>query len=293
MVPTEIEKTQVDRAPQASSDDGMVALWLGNYRSPATKRGYGRDVAQFRAMVGKPLRDVVLRDIHQFEAGLQVLASVTIARRLSAVKSLFSFAHRLGYLPFDVGAAVKLPAVKDTLAERILTEEQVLRMLHLVRKPRDAAMVRLVYSAGLRVSEVCGLHWRDCIERDNDQGQINVFGKGGKTRPVLIPSPVWLRVIAQRKRGAGPDHPVFVSRKDGGSLTPRQVARIVKVAAERAGLSAAVSPHWLRHAHASHALDRGAPVHVVQSTLGHASLTTTTRYTHARPGDSSARYLAN
>jgi integrase/recombinase XerD len=66
---------------------------------------------------------------------------------------------------------------------------------------------------------------------------------------------------------------------------------IVKAAAKRAKLPAAMSAHWLRHSHASHALDRGAPVHVVQSSLGHASLTTTTRYSHARPGDSSARYL--
>jgi site-specific recombinase XerD len=69
------------------------------------------------------------------------------------------------------------------------------------------------------------------------------------------------------------------------------VWRIVRAAAERAGIAAGVSPHWLRHAHASHALDRGAPVYLVSSTLGHADLRTTSAYTHARPGDSSARYL--
>jgi len=78
----------------------------------------------------------------------------------------------------------------------------------------------------------------------------------------------------------------------GGPLSRVQVHRIVKSAAKRAGLKPNISAHYLRHAHCSHALDRGAPVHVVQQTLGHASLTTTTRYSHARPGDSSARYLA-
>jgi integrase/recombinase XerD len=77
----------------------------------------------------------------------------------------------------------------------------------------------------------------------------------------------------------------------GGHLTPVQVHRIVKQAAQRAGLSDRVSAHWLRHAHASHALDRGAPVSLVQATLGHASVATTGRYLHARPNDSSARYL--
>ena len=83
---------------------------------------------------------------------------------------------------------------------------------------------------------------------------------------------------------------MFRSRKSG-PLDPSQVHRIVKAAAERAGLSAEVSAHWLRHAHASHSLDRGAPIHLVQQTLGHASVATTGRYLHARPTDSSARYL--
>jgi site-specific recombinase XerD len=83
---------------------------------------------------------------------------------------------------------------------------------------------------------------------------------------------------------------VFRSRQ-GGALDPSQVHRIVKQAAQRAGLPETVSAHWLRHAHVSHALDRGAPVHLVQATVGHASLTTTSRYAHARPNDSSSRYL--
>ncbi len=84
---------------------------------------------------------------------------------------------------------------------------------------------------------------------------------------------------------------MFRSRR-GGHLDPAQAWRIVRAAAERAGLDLPVSPHWLRHAHASHALDRGAPIHLVQATLGHASVATTGRYLHARPTDSSSRYLA-
>jgi integrase/recombinase XerD len=78
----------------------------------------------------------------------------------------------------------------------------------------------------------------------------------------------------------------------GGHLKPSQVLRIVQAAARRAGIRAQVSPHWLRHAHASHALDQGCPIHLVQATLGHESVATTGRYLHARPTDSSARYLA-
>lgn len=216
------------------------------------------------------------------------MAPASVARRLSSLKSLVGFAHRLGYLAFDVAAPVQLPAIQDRLAERILTEWQVQRMLELERHPRNTAILRLLYSSGIRVSELCGLRWKDCIAR-TEGGQITVLGKGAKTRAILLPSPIWLRLSALQGN-AGPDDPVFRSRQKS-PLDRSGVHRIVKAAAKRAKLPPGVSAHWLRHAHASHALDRAAPVHVVQTTLGHASLTTTTRYSHARPGDSSSKYL--
>ncbi len=91
---------------------------------------------------------------------------------------------------------------------------------------------------------------------------------------------------------AGPDDAVFRSSRGGGPLDARQARRIVAAAARRAGVDAQVSPHWLRHAHASHALDRGAAIHLVQATLGHSSVATTGRYLHARPTESSSKYLA-
>lgn len=122
-----------------------------------------------------------------------------------------------------------------------------------------------------------------------------VYGKGGKTRAINLPASLWSDLLALRCE----DHidaPVFSSRKKQGHLTEVQVNRIVKAAAMRVpGLdqqvASKVSPHWLRHAHASHAMDRGAPVHLVQQTLGHASVATTGRYLHARPTDSSSLYL--
>jgi integrase/recombinase XerD len=227
-------------------------------------------------------------DLHSFAGSLAALASASQARKLSSVKSLLTYAHRLGYVTFNVGAAVKLPSVKATLAERIMDEADVQRLLALEGDPRNAAILRLTYCAGLRISEVCGLAWRDLQARD-DAGQATVYGKGGKTRVVLLPATVW-RVLMRLRGDAGPDASVFVSQR-GGHLDPSAVHRVVKAAAARAGLSEDVSAHWLRHAHASHALDRGAAIHLVQATLGHSSVATTGRYLHARPNDSSARYL--
>lgn len=292
---------------QAHSDSDLVYLWLRTFNSPNTVSAYAGDVRTFRAFTArargdrappKPLRSITVRDIQDFaDTQRPDLSDASLGRRLSAVKSLISFGHRIGFLPFDVGAPIKLPPVKDTLAERILAEEAVARLLWHMDAPerrgrfikRDAALLRLLYYAGLRISEACGLCWRDLVARD-DAGQINVFGKGGKSRVILLRAPMWARLDAIRLRN-GPDDPVFRSR-NGGALNRSQVHRIVKFAVKRAKLPENVSAHFLRHSHASHALDRGAPVHVVQKTLGHASLSTTTRYTHARPDDSSSRYLA-
>jgi integrase/recombinase XerD len=246
-------------------------------------------VARLRSRTGKPLAAVTLQDLQDFADSVAELSPASRYRALSAVKSLLAFGHRLGYLPFDVGRALRLPAVRGRLAERILPEAGIHRMLSLEPGERNRAILTLLYASGVRVSELCGLRWRD-VQSNGDSAQVTVFGKGGKTRAIRLPVSVWQQLT--RLRGADDGaQPLFRSRKKGGALTPVGVLRIVRRAARRAGIDVAVSPHWLRHAHASHALDRGAPIHLVQATLGHASITTTGRYLHARPTDSSSRFL--
>jgi integrase/recombinase XerD len=140
------------------------------------------------------------------------------------------------------------------------------------------------------VSELAGLAWRDCQEW-GDAGQITVLGKRDKTRTILLTAPTRRELLTLRG-GAYHDHPVFRSARTGAHLDVSAIWRIVRSAARHAGIDLGVSPHWIRHAHASHALDRGAPIHLVQATLGHDSVATTGKYLHARPSDSSARYLA-
>jgi integrase/recombinase XerD len=110
-------------APQAASDADMVSLWLGNYRSANTRARYAADARAFVVFIAKPLHQVTVRDVQAFGASLTGAADSTIAARLTGVKSLIGCAHRLGYLPFDVGAPVQLPAIKDRLAERIMGQK--------------------------------------------------------------------------------------------------------------------------------------------------------------------------
>lgn len=273
----------------SATDEQLIEIWLHG-RSRHTQRGYRADASRFLCFVGKPMRAVSLANVQAFadNLGSQELRPASRHRILSSVKSLFAFAHRLGYLTFDTAKPLRLPGLRDSLSERILPETAVLRMLALERHPRNSVMLLLLYASALRVSELCDLRWRDCQQREGG-GQLTIFGKGAKTRVVLLPQSVWIRLVGLRS-DASDDKTVFVSRR-GGRLHESQVLRIVKQAAVRAGVTRAVSPHWLRHAHASHALDRGAPVHLVQATLGHADLSTTGRYLHARPTDGSSRYL--
>jgi site-specific recombinase XerD len=277
---------------QAANDAHLVDLWLHG-RPKTTRRAYRADVARFLAYVDRPLQAVTLGDVQAFADDLQGLAPASRARVLSSVKSLLAFGHKLGYLAFDVGRALRLPARKNTLAQRILPEADVQRVLALEENPRNRALLLLFYATGGRVSEVCSLTWADCQERDA-AGQVTLYGKGGKTRAVLLSPATWRELESlrgNRSHDESGSTPVFRSRKKGGCLGTEQAWRIVKAAAVRAGVDPGASPHWFRHAHASHALDRGAPVHLVQQTLGHASVATTGRYLHAKPTDSSARYL--
>jgi integrase/recombinase XerD len=244
--------------------------------------------------VSKPLAAVTLADLSAFDQSLASLASATRYRILSAIKSLLSFGHQIGYLRFDVGRVLRLPLVRSRLAQRILPEADVHRMLSLEPEKRNHALLILLYASGIRVHELCNLTWAD-LQAHEQGGQITLSGKGGKTRSVLLPVSVWHQV--NRLRGHSlQTAPVFVSRKrrnqQPGRLSEAQVWRIVRAAARRAGIEGNVSPHWMRHAHGSHALDRGAPIHLVQATLGHASVATTGKYLHARPKDSSSRFLA-
>ena len=272
---------------QASSDNHLVELWLHG-RPASTRSAYVADVRTLVAHLGRPFRSTTIGDLQSWAETLEPLKPASRARKLAAIKSLFGYGHRIGYLHFDVAAPLLLPKVKDQLSERILGEADIQRLLQLEPNARNNALLRLLYAGGLRISEVCDLCWRD-LKGTKTGAVATVFGKGGKTRPVLVQPKLW-RVLSALRAQAGPDDPVFRSER-GGKLDRSAVHRLVKAAAARAGLPDDVSAHWLRHAHASHALDHCAPPHVLQSSLGHASLVTTTRYVHVRPGDGSAKYL--
>jgi integrase/recombinase XerD len=278
----------VQAPDQADNDAQLIELWLHG-RSVHTQAAYRTDVNRFFQFVGKPLPQVILRDLQMFVDSLTGAVS-SRRRAISSLKSLFSFALRVGYLRFSVATAIRTPTPMDTLAERILPEAKIQAMIALTPAGRNNMLLRLLYASGGRVTEICALKWRH-LQANRDSGQVTIFGKGAKTHAVLLCTGLWQDLTAFRGEAAD-DVPVFVSRKHRGHLDPSQVLRIVRAAARRAGIECNVSPHWFRHAHASHAMDHGAGIHLVCATLAHSSIAVTGRYLHAKPHESSAKYLA-
>ena len=298
MFPPALPAQPPDRSG-ADTDAQLIDLWLRGFTSPETRRAYAGDVKAFRDWAGPDvlLRAVTLSTLTYWRESLlaQGHRPAGVNRRLASIRSLLTLGQRTGYLHFNVGTALKPLPQADRQAERILSERDTLNLLHAAgnsrQGPRNQALLQYLYYTGSRVGEACALRWRDLHDLAGTMPHVTVHGKGGRSRHVaLVPElgPVLQRLAPDPP---DPDSPVFRTQP-GRNLTARAVWDIVRAAARRSGLTAAVSPHWLRHAHASHALDRGAAVHVVQSTLGHASLNTTTHYVHVRPGVSSGHSLA-
>lgn len=303
--------TAIPNYSGATNDQTLIKLWL-NRRAASTRRKYAEDLEKFFDYTdSRPLAAITLVDLEEFAGFISTLMAPTSqCRVLSTIKSLLSFANKVGYLPFNVGAALELPKSKDTLSERILTEAQVHKILNAPKRKRDRVLLLTLYAGGLRREDVCLLKWRDVKARDElgaGMGQVAIFGKGGKTGSVLLPASVFGELLSLRKvtergpdgerfeRYAGEDEPVFRSQKsrdgNGAHLEVSQINRIVAKAAKSAGIEAKVSPHWLRHAHASHAHSRGTDLALIRDTLRHSSIATTGRYLHSRPMDSSALHL--
>src|SRR5437899_2094170 len=205
--------------PESATDDLVIHMWLAG-RPATTQEAYHADLKVLRASTGDlPLKQLNLLHLQQFVEQLASQAPATIARRVSTIKSLLTFAQKAGYITFNVGAALRSPRVEEHLAERIMSEAQFQRILALETHPRHHAMIRLIYNAALRVSEACALTWNDLQEREQG-GQLHIWGKGSHERYVLISRETYQELLAL-KGDALADAPIFRSRKStrSGFLT--------------------------------------------------------------------------
>jgi integrase/recombinase XerD len=276
------------------SVEGVIAGYLDHL---AVERGtarntldsYARDLRRYAEHLGATELDgVTEREVSEFLAVLREgdeehppLAASSAARALVAVRGLHKFAVREGIVGHDPAREVKPPQTPRRLP-KALPLDDVLRLIEAPAGLRDRALLELLYSTGARISEVVGL---DIDDIDATQRTALLDGKGGKQRLVPVGRPALAALdaylvrerpgLATRGRGTPA---VFLNHR-GGRLSRQSAWQILKDAAERAGISATVSPHTLRHSFATHLMEGGADVRVVQELLGHASVTTTQIYT--------------
>jgi integrase/recombinase XerC len=229
----------------------------------------------------------------------QHVAKVSLARKLSAIRSFYRYLlreHIIDRNPTELTVSPKL----DRRLPEFLTKEE---MLKLINQPdtsraygqRDRAIIELLYAAGIRVSEVTQL---DLIQLDLDSRQLRVLGKGNKERLVIIGQPA-ARALANYLKEGRPtmlgkikSQAVFVNRY-GARLTERWIQKMLEKYAAAAGIEKGVHPHLLRHTFATHLLDGGADLRVVQDLLGHANLATTQIYTHVTQTQARRVYMSS
>jgi len=236
------------------------------------------------------------------EDGHARFAPASVARALVAVRSFHRFCLEEGFVASDPSEEVGAPRVPQGIP-KALTEDEVEALLGTVvgdtaRALRDRAIVETLYATGVRISELVGLDRRDL---DLDDGLIRVLGKGSKERIVPVGRSardalgVYLAQgrpqLVRPNRSAGDGEAVVLNVR-GGRLSRQSCWKIVRTAGERAGLTGRLSPHVLRHSCATHMLERGADIRVVQELLGHASISTTQVYTKVSPERLRAVYEA-
>lgn len=216
----------------------------------------------------------------------------------NCLSSLFQYLENVSYIAKSPVKVVKQEKVTETFHYKVLSIEQIKRMSEKVKHQRDRLVLQTLYFTGLRVSELSMIKIKNfsvSTQKRNTQGAyLTVVGKGGKIRTVLTGTFLWKEIKKFiKKQDLKPDDYLF--NYEGAALSRISIFKIVKKATHLAGIKVpggkTPSPHWFRHTSAIHALENGADIHVVQTTLGHASLATTGQYLKSRPVKSNASYL--
>jgi integrase/recombinase XerC len=258
--------------------------------SAHTLRAYRQDLEAFRAFLreelkwegAQALRRVDNLTLRRYLAALHKRnAKSTIGRKLAALRTFFRFLVREGVLEANPGETVATPK-REKYLPKTLTVDEAFALMETGETPgllslRDRAIVELLYSCGLRVGELEGLNVGSA---DLAQGLVRVVGKGRKERivPVGRQAREALGAYLESRGNPADGEPLFLNHR-GGRLTSRSIERHLKVRLLRAGILKEATPHSLRHSFATHLLDGGADLRAIQELLGHASLSTTQKYT--------------
>jgi len=274
---------------RATNDSEMILSWLTNKQSIHTQKQYSYTIQHFLEFVGKDLSEVKVEDIQDYLRSLRMRNQQpsTIKVKLMIIKSLFSYCLKTGYLQSNPAILIDNPKVEDKISQKLLTVEDVKKLIENADKIRDKLLIKVMFGLGLRVSETCNLKWTNFRE-SNGVVNLSVMGKGSKQRTVLVIPNLWQEL--QQLRVEGIDY-LFTGRHKDKPLRRNSAHTVLKKIAEKAGLSDELSCHWLRHSHATEAIKGGCDLSLLQQSLGHSSITTTQKYLCLRVGEGSGSYI--
>ncbi len=265
-----------------------INSWLFQ-KTANTRRAYKKDILNFFEdqlinSVSKITSLTVSKYLMKLKKG--GASNATLGRHKASISSLCKYLVKVQAMNINPVELLDKITVQDNTTYKVLSLKAVRRMIELEPSERNKLILKTFIKTGLRVSELTNLKVSSLKERDSGFLLI-VIGKGNKTRTVAIGESLFseLRVFLEGNN-LNPSDPIFISRY-GKKLSTVSVFKMVRVAAIRAGINDNVSPHWLRHTHATVALENGADLRVIQKTLGHESISTTTKYTKVGIGVSS------
>lgn len=270
---------------QTTDDQKLIAMWCNRSRkseSGNTASTYTRIAKSFMETIGKPFQAIMYPDLEDWLHGLT--GSVNTRRlHVNAIRSLFTFAHQLGYIRINPAKMLTAPAKEEAKHRKMLSEEEIIKLVSGDLNLRDEAILRVLYSSGMRVSELTALTWQDVIALPDRKAELVIRGKGGKTRQAGISASAYHAMLAIKPGLAPGDSYIFLSNRKSQMDRTTINWLFAKLSTK---LGKHISPHWMRHSHASHALARGASPVDVQEQLGHSSLETTTGYGHKQKNSS-------
>ncbi len=261
-------------------DDFLAYLGAEKGLSRHTLEAYRRDIVAFFRFLNResPTQDKLLSYLSLLKA--KDYKDASLCRKLIALKVFFRFLKREKLIEHDPFVYLETPRVGEVLPE-VLTVEEVTALLNApdgesAEGLRDRAILALLYASGLRVSELCGLNMHSV-----DEQEVRVCGKGGKERIIPVAQAAVEAVDAYLVKGRGEveSDALFVTKR-GERISRFLVWKQIKRHAQAAGIGKTISPHTLRHSFATHLLENGADLRIIQEMLGHAQIATTDRYTH-------------
>ena len=274
---------------KATTDSELILAWLMDKPSKLTQKQYSVNIRQFINYIGCEIAEVKYEDMQSFLRMLELKGyhKSTISTKLTSVKSLFSFGYKLGYLSQNVASLVKYKAGEVKLSDKLINHEYIKLMVDNAYSNRDKLIIKMLYSLGLRISELINIKWGDFFY-DGDFINLTVTGKGNKSRTLLITNSLYNQLLKLKEEGI--DY-VFHAYSRNTPLTRQAVNILLSKLEKELGLETKITPHKFRHSHATMSIKNGCDLSLLQQSLGHSSIRTTEKYLNYRKNEGSTQYI--